>query len=625
LKYLPTLDQFHNYWYVDLETELIPKAGVKHIKKIWMMCVSRLDSNDVRSLVGHEAISEWIKQNVTEETKLVGHNALSFDVIVLNSVLDCVIPLSQVVDTLVLSYLYDPGMPGGHSLEAWGERLKDLKGKFNDFSSYSLEMDKYCQQDVRLGKKVFKALVARLRKIGVTELACEIEHDIRVVIDEQQDNGWYFDIPKAQTLLSELRARQVELEGPIRELFPPHLVPCGTYKRRKKKDGTEFSSYEKHLQEFSEIHENDDGTYTVYDYQEFNIGSPKQRLERLLELGWKPVTFNAVTDAAKARGEKQGSPKVDEESILAYAEESNQPTVKTIAEWLVLQGRATMVEGWLNNVNYDDHCMHGKVLTCAATTRRMIHSSPNTANIPKAKAKVPYGIRCRKLWTVRPGRVQVGGDANGLEMRMFAEYLATDEAIKLFTEGDPHINNTRNLGLPDHMRDLTVKNGFYAYLYGAGDPKLGKTLKPELQGREAGEYGKWARSVLEQGTPGLAKLIADIEDEFNHNGGVLKTIDGGFVRCNAKSAALNYKLQSAGAIVMKKAAIIARQKFIEFGLDALLIGTIHDENQYDVLPEHAQQVGEVYVQSIRDAGIALGFKCPLDGAFKIGANWAECH
>jgi len=208
---------------------------------------------------------------------------------------------------------------------------------------------------------------------------------------------------------------------------------------------------------------------------------------------------------------------------------------------------------------------------------------------------------------------------------MFAEYLDNPEATLLFTVGDPHINNTRNLGLPDEYRDLTVKNGFYAYLYGAGDPKLGVTLKPELQGDERGEYGKWARGVLERGTPGLARLVAQIQSEYKATGGMLKTIDGGFVRCPSFNAALNYKLQSAGAIVCKEAAIIARRKIKERGLDALLVGTIHDEKQNDCDPRDAEEVGKVNVQAYTEAGESLNFKVPLTGEYKIGANWAECH
>lgn len=608
LKYLPTPSEFHKYWYIDVEADSLWPS------RLWVMCASRMDRDEVLSFVGHAEIKRFFDELRGQDVYFVGHNAISYDCVHTRRLASGFADHYNTVDTMVLSYLYDPALVGGHSLESWGIRLKDPKGDFHDWSGYSETMDRYCQQDVRLGKKVFRALVSRMARMGFSETSCEIEHHIRDVLNEQQLNGWYFDIPGAQALASHLRAEQAELEGPIRALFPPRLERVNTYVRRTKKDGSDYASYIRHLAEYPQLEYHDDGTYSTLDWEEFNIGSSPQRIQRLLDLGYVPVSFT-----------EKGNPKVDEEALLAFAEECGKAEVKAIADWLVLQGRATMVEGWLNNVNYDDSCIHGRVITCGAATRRMTHSSPNTANIPKAKKKVRYGIECRRLWRARPNRVEVGYDASGLEMRMFAQYLANDEATRLFTTGDPHLLNTRNLGLPDEYRDLTVKNGFYAYLYGAGDPKLGRTLKTDLQGREAAEYGKWARGVLEKGTPGLAALVADIEDEFRQMGGLLKTIDGGYVRCGSRSAALNYKLQSAGAIVMKKAAIIARDVIRERGLDSLLVGTIHDEGQHDAEPKDGDEVGRVCTTAIAQAGEQLGFHVPLTGEYKIGANWAECH
>lgn len=615
MHYLPTPDQYHKYYYIDIETELIPPEGSQAIKTVWMMCASNFASDEVLSLVGHKQIQEFFDELGDQEVYFVGHNALSFDGPVTARLVNGRASVSNTVDTLVLSYLYDPGLPGGHSLEAWGERLKDPKGDFHDFSCYTQEMDKYCQQDVRLGKKVAKALWQRMLRQSFSELSCEIEHQIREVLDEQQQNGWYFDIPGAQALVSHIRAEQAALEGPIRELFPPELRVQGTYVRRWKKDGSELAVYLRHSAEYPQIHDNGDGTYSTLDWVEFNIGSPKQRVERLLSLGWEPETFT-----------EKGFPQVDEESLLAYAELSGRPEVQAIAEWIVLQGRATMIEGWLNNVNYDDNCMHGRVFTCGARTRRMTHSSPNTANIPKAKKRVKYGIESRSLWRARPGRVEVGFDASGLELRMFAEYLNDPVATALYTEGDPHMFNTRLLEEPDEYRDTIVKNVIYCMLYGGQDPKLGKTARPSLTNKaDMRAHGKWVRSRLEDGIPGFKQLTAKVQDEFKHMGGMIKTIDGGFVRCHGAHAALNYLLQSAGAIVMKVTVILANREIKRRGLDAFFVGNIHDEGQLDCSEADADEVGEICVQAIEDAGIYLGFKVPLTGAYKVGANWAMCH
>ena len=154
---------------------------------------------------------------------------------------------------------------------------------------------------------------------------------------------------------------------------------------------------------------------------------------------------------------------------------------------------------------------------------------------------------------------------------------------------------------------------------------MGRTLNPSIAGGEAGRYGKQSREILEKGTPGLAALVASITDEFDNMGGVLKTIDGGFVRCHSARAALNYKLQSAGAIVMKVAAILARKEIRRLGLDTMLVGTIHDEGQLDAKEEDAETVGKICCQAIRDAGKLLGFHVPLDGDYKVGPDWASCH
>jgi len=614
LKYLPDPRDYSKYWYIDIETELIPAIGPRGVQKIWMMCASRMDQDEVYSFIGHDAIRRFFDELRGQEVYFVGHNILSFDGPITARLCGGTSKVENTVDTLVLSYLFDPGIVGGHSLEAWGQRFKDPKGSFSDFSAYSPEMDKYCQQDVRLGKKVAKALWTRMKRYGFSELSCEIEHEIRIVLDEQQDNGWYFDIAGAQALSSELRAVQADLEPAIRTLFPARLEPQGTYTRRTKSGGGDFASYLRHASTFPKLVDNGDGTYTTLDYEDFNIGSPKQRVTRLLELGWEPQDFT-----------EKGFPKVDEDSLLGFAESSGRPEAKAIADWLVLQGRASMIDTWLNNVNYDDSCMHGRVFTCGAATRRMTHSSPNTANIPKAKEKVKYGIRCRQLWQPTSDRIEVGYDASGLELRMFAQYLNNPQATELYTTGDPHMFNTRMLGLPDEYRNLTVKNSLYCYLYGGGDAKLGKTTKPELQGSEASEYGKWVREKLLTATPGLSGLTSVIQNEFTHQGGMLKTIDGGFVRCPSVRAALNYKLQSGGAILMKKAAIIHRNLLKEKGLDAWMIGNIHDEIQLDVNPRDVDEVGNTGVRSIELAGESLNCHVPFTGEWKSGNSWAECH
>lgn len=589
------------YWVIDIEADDLAAT------RIWCIVCQNVGTGEV--VIFRPSDLSRFRDFVLAHPDCywVGHNALSFDVPTLNRLLGTSIPFDRVVDTLVLSYLYHPRMPGGHSLEAWGERLKEQKGDFHDFSQFTEKMLEYCIQDVKVCATLFRRLTARMRSRGFSERSCKLEHEIRVVVDEQQGTGFYFDRPRAEKLLSHLRTSAEELAGPIRELFPPQLQSKGRFHYRLRQDGEPYSTYIKHLERYPRV-VLDGSEYEVFDWSEFNIGSPKQRVDKLLSLGWKPQKFT-----------KKGFPQVDEESLLDFHSKSGRPEIKAIADWLVLTGRANMVQTWLNALGSDSR-IHGRVLTCGAGTRRMTHNNPNTANIPKASVKVPYGKECRSLWTVADseGRCLVGYDAKSLEMRMFAHYLNNPEAAKLYIEGDPHQVNADLLGID---RD-PVKNVFYAFLYGAQDPKLGWTGNTSLVKKaDQRAFGAQIRSQLIEKTPGLQELVRLVQAE----GVWIECIDGGFVQCEAEHARINYKLQSAGAIVMKQTSIFLRQRIKEKGLDARKVGDIHDEGQLDCAKRDAEEVGKLCVQAIRDAGEELNFRVPLDGDYKIGRNWAETH
>lgn len=591
------------YWVIDIETDDVDATV------IWCIVLKNVGTNETVIFRPNDVVhfSDWVRRH--PDVYYVGHNAISFDVPTVNRLTGAGIPLSDTIDTLVLSYLYNPRMSEGHSLEAWGVRLKFNKGDFHDFSQFTEEMLTYCIRDVELTTLLFVRISERMRDRGFSERSCRLEHEIRIVVDDQQANGFYFDIDAARKLHAELVGRAEQLGLSIHKLFPPTLEHAGTYKYRIREDGSPFASYQRHLERYESVRLRlKDGEYDVYEYKPFNIGSPAQRVTKLLSLGWKPQKFT-----------EKGNPQVDEESLLDFYNKSDRPEIKAIAEWLVFTGRANMVQTWLNNVGPDSR-IHGKVFTCKAGTRRMTHSAPNTANIPKASAKVPYGKECRQLWSVadKDRRRLVGYDAKGLEMRMFAHYLNNPVAAELYVSGDPHQVNADLLGIE---RD-PVKNVFYAFLYGAADPKLGWTGNTSLVSKkEQREFGKFIRGELVAKTPGLTELVKLVQAE----GTWIQCIDGGYVRCEAEHARINYKLQSAGAIVMKQASIFADRYIKQRGLDALLVGSIHDEGQLDTALKDTEEVGKLCVQAIIDAGEELNFRVPLDGDYKIGFSWAETH
>src|SRR6185312_14881593 len=172
---------------------------------IWCVVLKNFETEEVIYFTDRENFNSWIE----EDFIFIGHNAISFDIPVINKLWHSQIDLvERVVDTLVLSQNYKPSMEGGHSLDSWGSRLKYPKTEYSDWTKYSNEMLEYCINDVHLTHKLYLALSKRMLDYGYSELSCSIEHRIRIIIDCQQRNGFWFDRERADTFRKELREKQ---------------------------------------------------------------------------------------------------------------------------------------------------------------------------------------------------------------------------------------------------------------------------------------------------------------------------------------------------------------------------------------------------------------------------------
>lgn len=594
------LDQ---YWIFDVEADGL----LDTIKNVWCVVAKNVATKEVVKLTAYADIRNFFNR---QDCIFVGHNILSYDVPALNRVCGTSIPYDRCVDSLVLSYLYHPTMPNGHSVDAYGERFGIPKDHFSDFTRYSTELLERCVRDVDIQLRIFTTLTKKMRLVGFSEASCKLEHDIHIVIDEQMENGFEFNQQGADQLYARLRGLESDYERSIQALFPSQLHEMGTYRRRTKKDGSDWGSFLRHREQFPELRDNGDGTYSTLDWQEFNIGSPKQRLDKLLSLGFVPTKLT-----------KGGNPSVDEDSLVDFAKESGIEEVKAIADWLVVNSRAGMVNSWSDCSNrLGDSRIHGRVFSCGANSRRMTHSGPNTANIPSNEAK--YGEECRQLWIARSGRVLVGYDAKSAQMRCFAHYLPNpDDGRRFYTDGhDPHQENADLIGI----KRKPIKNVFYANMFGAYPPKLATTAGRTGTKRELEQYGVWVRDELYRVTPGLEAATKSARDEASATSeGWMRCLDGGYVRCPGQHAALNYRIQPAEAVLLKTASVYIKQRSGSF--DQLKVGDIHDEGQHDVDPRQAQDFGKLCVQALRDAGETYNLRVPFDGDFKVGKTWAETH
>lgn len=607
---------------IDIETDDLDATV------IWVMCWRNLLTGETGELTDVQEISEWLDERA--DSYFIGHNILKFDGPVLNKLGRSSVHLGcdNCIDTLVLSTLYSPSLDGGHSLDAWGQRLKEPKTEFNDWSKLSQEMIDYCHQDVKVTAKLFVRLIKTLDNIGFSEGSIWLQHQITEVINTQHENGFKFNLEAATYLLSRLRQKEAELEDEVREAFPPVRTFVAT-RQLYKKDGTPTAIYLKDCKRYILDVRKSDGVYDSYEDVEFNLGSPKQRVDKLVSLGWKPRTF---TDKGNPRPFEHGdlSPCLQE-----FLEENPTPQVKLIAEWMAVNGRGNMVNTWIEEYNHDTGCIHGKLFV--ANTLRFRHQAPNTANIPAVRLNKSDGsplrehsglwtYEARDCWVARNDRVLVGTDASGLELRMLAHYLNRPEFTEQVVEGDPHQYNADLAG----VTRPEAKTLIYAILYGAGGPKIARTLGLPVFTRVSRRGHKYDVSPEgdEMKQMFLERLGADKlveETQYEQKQGRIPLCDGSWVVCPSPHAALNYKLQGGGARVMALGAVLLQKAIRRYDLDSLKVGDIHDEWQYDVHPDDAESHARESVQAIRKAGEHLRLNVPLDGEAKVGLTWAETH
>jgi DNA polymerase I len=552
---------------------------------------------------GPDKIKEGIEL-LKNADKLIGHNILGYDMPVIKKLHG--VDLSEgkkIVDTLVLSRLFNPTREGGHGLESWGYRLRHRKLEFKEFERFTPEMLTYCENDVSLNNKVYKHL--KIEAQGFSAKSITLEHEVYKILNAQRDKGFLLDVEHAMKLVAELSQKLFEAEALVQQTFLPKdssikLLPTYTKAgKMSKMCSVEGSNKKVRLsdEEYNLMVKNQ-APMIRSDEIPFNLGSRKQIGEYLIEFGWKPTQHTPT-----------GQPIVDEKTLSKI---ENIPEAKTIAEYLMIQKRLAQVNSWLEQADQNDNRVRGYVNTIGAVTGRMTHSSPNMAQVPSCKS--PYGSECRSCWTVDTGNKLIGIDASGLELRMLAHYMDDEAYTYELLNGDIHTSNQNLAGLKSRNQ---AKTFIYALLYGAGDAKLGSVVGGNTRD------GTQLRERFFDNLPAF-KTLKDRVARASKKG-YLKGLDGRKLFVRSEHSALNTLLQGAGAIVMKEALVVLNDWLFAEGITNCFVANVHDEWQIEIKAELADRVGILGVKAIEQAGRNLNLKCELTGEYNVGNNWAETH
>lgn len=569
---------------------------------------------------------------------ICGHNIINFDIPAIQKIYPWFdIPREKrknVVDTLVLARLVFsniadsdykayhrdelPGsLIGSHTLKAYGYRLGVYKGTYAEdtedaWAMFNDDMLKYNKQDVVVTEALYEKELAK----HYPEAAIDLEHKAQWLMTKQEQNGFPFDIEGAKELEKTLRDRAALVSSKIKELAPPIPGKVFIPKRDNKRLGYKAG-------------------VPIQRYKEFNPGS-RQQIEWVIRQHYE---YSPENDDLYA---EDGRLKIDETTFHFMAKDEAAPeAVRTLAplfeEQLMLTKRlgqlADGTQAWLKCVKGDGK-IHGRVNPNGTVSGRATHSQPNVTQVPHNAS--PYGKECRSLFGVPKGWVQAGIDACGLELRCLSHFLYPYDSGAYADEvvhGDIHTANQKAAGLP--TRD-GAKTFIYAFLYGAGDAKIGKIV-----GGDATD-GKRLKKKFLAGTPAISSLRRDIKNCLiaeEYHGKIikwrrkyLKGLDGRHLHVRSIHSALNLLLQSAGALVCKYWIVRTEERLLARGLthgwngDFALMAWVHDEQQIACRTSEIADIVIAEAQAaMRDTQAHFNFRVQLDTDGMKGRNWYDCH
>ena len=413
--------------------------------------------------------------------------------------------------------------------------------------------------------------------------SCLLEHRVAEILTEQEIHGWTFDEQKGQQLESYLRREMEETVDILRGQFPFVGGKMFVAKRNNKSTGYIEGAESQRLIEFNP---------TSRDHIAWIL---QNRLN---------ITLTQTTTTGKLI--------IDEITL----KEISHPFCKLCAKALDLKKKLGMisqgVNAWLKLCTAKGRIHHH--CSVSTNTFRCAHRKPNLAQVPAEP-------QFRELFTATPGHVMVGADLSGIELRMLAHYLGRYDGGRyadILLNDDIHQVNADKIGISRRQ----VKTVTYAFLYGAGNLKLGLSYDPQLAPDKASKKGAEIRKAYVKAIDGLADLLEAVKQKST--AGYLLAIDSRRVLVDSTHKALNYLLQCSAGIIAKRWMVIADEN-IRYNSHTHQLAFVHDELQYETKPDNARILMSILEESAKLAGEYYNLRCPIAAEAKSGKSWAEVH
>jgi DNA polymerase I-like protein with 3'-5' exonuclease and polymerase domains len=410
-----------------------------------------------------------------------------------------------------------------------------------------------------------------------------LEHDVARILTDQEVHGWFFDEPAARELAQTLYTELSDLNQLLRNRYPFVAGAEFTPKRPNKTQGYITGATFTRLKEFNP---------TSRDHIAWVMKNHHK---------WKPDKETA-----------SGKTAIDEVVLKDIGTEESLQFFRCLELTKQLGMLSEGKNAWLKLVR-NNRIHHN--CSVSTNTFRCAHRNPNLA-------QVPSDLNFRKLFRASPGLVMVGADLAGIELRMLAHYLARYDGGRygdVLLNGDIHQENADKIGISRRL----VKTVTYAFLYGAGDIKIGLSYDPQLPSQAAKKKGTEIRAAYMAAIPGLEELVTAVKSKAES--GYINLCDGRRCAVDGSHKALNYLLQGSAGIVAKQWMIHTHNVIDTCQIKAHQLAFVHDELQFECPPEYSDTLSSALTISALTAGEHYNLRIPIEAEAKVGQTWADVH
>ena len=491
----------------------------------------------------------------------------------------------ELFDTLLAAYLIDSNQKLGMDVLARKylgydpvpiEALIGKKGKKqkNMADMPVEEVSPYACEDADITFRLYEIFESELERLGLKELASDIENPLSRVLAEMEWSGVKLDTDMLSALSEEMKAELTGIQDKIYELAG----------------------------------------------EQFNINSTQQ----LGEILFKKLKLPA------GRKTSTGKPSTSEDVLQKLANDYEIASLllqyRTLSKLL-----STYIDALPKLIHPETGRVHTSFNQHIAATGRLSSSSPNLQNIP---VRTERGREVRKAFVAEAGNKLIAADYSQIELRVIA-HISGDEAMKQAFKNneDIHARTAREIFGLDSIEDVDreyrrkAKEVNFGIPYGVSAFGLAQRLGVE---RSEG------RAIIDAYFERFPKIKEYIDETvaFAREHGYVQTLAGRRrsipdinsknrnVRNFAERTAINTPIQGTAADLIKKAMINIYNALVEKKLKARMLLQVHDELIFEA-PEDELDVSAELIT--REMEAAMPLDVPLKVEIGIAQNWLEAH